>query len=159
MAVMWWFAPGTVCLIAWGVLAFGGEYPWAYAPLLVFASTVGVLGLVVPVAGEGVSRSVVLRLALVAAAIGLQLVPLGEPVLAAVSPARLEHDYRALLATSVPVFAATRRGCFGGTAADLGAAGADAPRAVVPPRALALLPGLLTRPERGADLCRYPTCG
>ena len=111
---MWWFAPGTVCLIAWGVLAFGGEYPWAYAPLLVFASTVGVLGLVAPVSGKGVSRSVVLALALIAAAIGLQLVPLGESVLAVVSPARVEQDYRALLAAAVPVLPGPEEAASGG---------------------------------------------
>ena len=99
---MRWFPPAAVATIAWGVLAFGGEYPWAYAPLLVFASTVGVLGLVAP-GGKGLSGAVALAPALIAAAIGLQLVPLPEPALAALGPARLEHDFRALLATAVPV--------------------------------------------------------
>ena len=100
---MWWFSPATVSLIAWGVLAFGSEYPWAYAPLLVFASTIGILGLGAPAALKQESRAVVLALALIAAAVGLQLVPLPESVLAVVSPARPEQDYRALLATAVPL--------------------------------------------------------
>ena len=100
-ALMRWFSVAAVSLIAWGVLAFGGEYPWAYAPLLVFASTIGILGLAVPAAGS-TPRPLVVPLALIFAAVGLQLCPLPAPVLAALSPARLVHDYPALFAATVP---------------------------------------------------------
>ena len=99
---MRWFSRATVSLIAWGVLAFGCEYPWAYAPLLIFASTVGILGLAVPVAAASASRPVVFSLVLIFAAVGLQLCPLPAPVLAALSPARLVQDYTALFAATVP---------------------------------------------------------
>lgn len=99
---MRWFAPATVSLIAWGVLAFGCEYAWAYAPLLVFSATIGVLGLTAPGTAARESRAVVLSLALIAAAAGLQLVPLPPPLLEAFSPARLAEDYPALFAATVP---------------------------------------------------------
>ena len=104
-AAMWWFAPATVSLVAWGVLAFGGEYAWAYARLLVFSATIGVLGLAAPAAAQE-SRAVALSLGSIAAAAGLQLVPLPAPVLAALSPVRLVEDYPALLAATVPAAAA-----------------------------------------------------
>ena len=99
---MRWFSPATVSLVAWGVLAFGGEYPWAYAPLLVFCSTIGVLGLVAPVPVERQSKALVLSLVLIVTGIGLQLVPLPVSFLEAVSPARLNEDYPALVAAVVP---------------------------------------------------------
>ena len=108
---MRWFSRSTVCLIAWGVLAFGCEYPWAYAPLLIFAATIGVLGFAAPVGVLGFaapvavapeSRALILSLALVFTAVGLQLCPLPAPVLAVLSPARLVQDYPALLAATVP---------------------------------------------------------
>lgn len=100
-ALMRWFPGAAVSLIAWGVLAFGGEYPWAYAPLLVFASTIGILGLAVR-AGPVAPRRVVVALALIFGAVGLQLCPLPALVLDALSPARLAHDYPALFAATVP---------------------------------------------------------
>ena len=99
---MGWFTPATVLLIAWGVLAFGCEYPWAYAPLLVFSATIGVIGLAAPGAVARESRAVALSLALIVAAAGLQLVPLPAAVVAALNPARLVEDYQALLAATVP---------------------------------------------------------
>ena len=99
---MRWFSAATVCLIAWGVLAFGAEYPWAYAPLLIFAATIGTLGLAAPTAGRSEVRPLLVPLALVLAAVGLQLIPLPDPVLAVLSPARLIHDWPALIAATVP---------------------------------------------------------
>lgn len=97
-----WFPGAAVSLIAWGVLAFGGEYPWAYAPLLVFATTIGILGLSAPVSAPSAPRPVVVSLGLILAAVGLQLCPLPAPVLATLSPARLVHDFPALFAATVP---------------------------------------------------------
>ena len=75
-------------LVGWGSLAFGAEYPWAYAPLLVFGATVGVLGLAARVPAAGRVLSMAAALGLVVAAAGLQTVALPEPVVSALSPAR-----------------------------------------------------------------------
>ena len=99
---MRWFPAAVVCLIAWGALAFGAEYPWAYAPLLILAVTIGALCLTAPTAGPSGFRPLLVPLALVFAAVTIQLIPLPAPVLAALSPARLAHDWTALLAASVP---------------------------------------------------------
>ena len=99
---MRWFPATTVGLIAWGVLAFGAEYPWAYAPLLIFAATIGALSLAAPGGARSEFRPLVVPLALVLAAVGLQLIPLAAPVLAILSPARLVHDYPALIAATIP---------------------------------------------------------
>lgn len=94
-----WFPPATTLLLAWGALAFGAEYPWAYAPLLVFCTTVGLLALGA-VRGRREERTVVLALALAFCAGALQLVPLPERVLTLVSPARFAHDFDALHAAA-----------------------------------------------------------
>ncbi len=94
-----WFAPATTLLLAWGALAFGAEYPWAYAPLLVFCTTVGLLGLLV-VRGRREERAFVAALGLAFCAGALQLVPLPERVLAFVSPGRFAHDFAALRAAA-----------------------------------------------------------
>ena len=101
---MRWFTPGAVLLAAWGALAFGAEYPWAYAPLLVFGATVGLLGLATPVpdAGRFPPVAVALGLGLVAAAPVVQVIPLPEPLLAHLSPARAAHDWPALYAAALP---------------------------------------------------------
>ena len=99
---MRWFTPATALLLAWGALAFGAEYAWAYAPLLVFGATIGLLALVAPApAGRG-SPPVAAALGLVFCAGALQVVPLPEPVLRAVSPARSTHDFAGLCAAAVP---------------------------------------------------------
>ena len=73
--------------LAWGVLAFGGVYPWAYLPLLVALAIVGVAGLWVARATRRSVNVVLLSgLLAVAAAAGAQLVPLPAATLAAVSP-------------------------------------------------------------------------
>lgn len=99
---MRWFSLATVTLIAWGALAFGGEYPWAYAPLFVFASTIGMLGLANPDRSPTESRALVVALGLLVAAIGAQLVPLPAPVVEVLSPARAAEDYPALVRATVP---------------------------------------------------------
>ena len=99
---MRWFTPATALLLAWGALAFGGEYAWAYAPLLVFGATVGLLALVTPAPARGGSTPVAAALGLVFCAGALQVVPLPEPVLTAVSPARSAHDYAAFYAAATP---------------------------------------------------------
>ena len=106
---MWWFAPATVSLIAWGVLAFGCEYAWGYVPLLVFSVTIGVLGLAAPGGVARELRAVAISLALIVVAVSLQLIPLPAPILMALSPARLAEDYAALFAATVPDAAGPER--------------------------------------------------
>ena len=97
-----WFAPATVATLGWGALAFGAEYSWAYAPLLVLCATVGLLGLLAPSTSMYPPRSLVLALATVFGAGVLQVVPVPERVITTVSPARFATNYRQLYATAVP---------------------------------------------------------
>ena len=99
---MRWFTPATLLLMGWGALAFGAEYPWAYAPLLVFGATIGVLGLVARAPGGGRFRSLGLALGLVATTAGVQAVPLPRAAVTVLSPARSAHDWRALYAEARP---------------------------------------------------------
>jgi O-antigen ligase len=82
---------GTLALVAWGSLAFGAVYPWAYTPLAAGAVVVGLAALWhargVPPAVIG-HRPLLVALALVAAGAALQLLPLPAGALEAVSPAR-----------------------------------------------------------------------
>ena len=96
------FAPATIAVLGWGALAFGAEYTWAYAPLLVGCVTLGLLGLLAQSASVSLSRPLVLAFATIFAAGVLQVVPLPEPVITTVSPARFASDYRQLYATAVP---------------------------------------------------------
>ena len=100
---MRWFTPAATLLLAWGALAFGAEYAWAYAPLLVFGATVGALGLIAAGPPRRVLRPLGAGLGVVLVAGALQVAPLPEPVVEAVSPARAAHDYDALYATAMPV--------------------------------------------------------
>ena len=99
---MRWFTPAVVLLIAWGALAFGAEYPWAYAPLLVGSAAVGCAALVSPAQAPLRLPPVAAALALVAAGGALQVAPLPERVVSTVSPARAAHDYAALHRTAMP---------------------------------------------------------
>jgi O-antigen ligase len=79
----------TLLVVAWGVLAFGSPYPWAYTPLVVCSAVLGIV-LLWTEAGprrRSVGRPVVLALAVFAAGTGLQLVPLPPAVRQAISPA------------------------------------------------------------------------
>src|SRR5215211_3670215 len=80
----------VVLLVAWGTLAFGAVYPWAYVPLLVLASIIG-LGSLLRTRGlvrlSGPSRLLVLMLAAIAAGALLQLLPLPARARVAISPA------------------------------------------------------------------------
>ncbi len=81
---------GVVAVVAWGVLAFGAVYPWAYWPLLGGAVLVGVLGHAALGPSGRLSRpllQVVAALAVIAGAGSLQMVPLPASVRTAISPA------------------------------------------------------------------------
>lgn len=92
-----------VAALAAGTLAFGAVYPWAFVPLALVA--LGAVGLCW-FAGRRTSETYVgllLAIALVLAAMGLQLLPLNEATLARLSPAAPPA-----LRQLDPVFALTR---------------------------------------------------
>ncbi len=74
--------------VAWGVLAIGGVYPWAYYPLLAVAFVSGMYELWRGrrALGTGHLRAMAGALALLTAATSLQLVPLSQSVRRAISP-------------------------------------------------------------------------
>lgn len=81
----------SIAIVAWGALAFGAVYPWAYGPLLIGCAFAGILGLVEPgLRMPTASRRVLLALVAVLAAVCVQLVALPPGVLGAVSPASVE---------------------------------------------------------------------
>lgn len=75
-----------IAAIAWGALAFGAVYPWAYWPLTVLAALAA--GLAVAVAGRVAvpQRWLLAGIVLFAGALGFQMVPLSTEVLAAWTP-------------------------------------------------------------------------
>jgi O-antigen ligase len=83
------FATLLSIALAWGALSFGAVYPWAYQPLLAVLGVLGLWGLFGPT-GFGrrrASGALAMGLALLVAAVALQLVPLSSQRLLAVSPA------------------------------------------------------------------------
>lgn len=78
----------TLVAIAWGSLAFGAVYPWAFWPLALLALAGGSAGLV-EAAGHtpaAISRGLVLALGGVVTAVLLQLVPLPSSILPVLNP-------------------------------------------------------------------------
>ena len=92
-----------LCVLAFGALAFGAVYPWAYWPLAVAAFTAGTFALAVSQTAEiaPANRAFNLTLLTLAAAIGAQLVPLPAAMLDVISPRTT-----ALLRDLNPAFAA-----------------------------------------------------
>src|SRR5262245_53333993 len=72
----------------WGALAFGAVYPWADWPLAGLSVVAGVAGLVVATRSDvdGTTRAFKAALFAVGAAIALQIVPLPNAIVAAISP-------------------------------------------------------------------------
>jgi O-antigen ligase len=87
-----WLPALPVCALAWGALAFGSVYPWAYWPLAAACLLAGVAGLVATrkVAIESAGVGLALALTGLAVAIALQLVPLPMGVVAALTPRTLD---------------------------------------------------------------------
>lgn len=75
--------------LAWGTFAFGSVYPWAYVPLLISCALVGALGLIIGRQSSAISRNAAFVGALGAIFVAalLQLLPLPQALLAALSPA------------------------------------------------------------------------
>ncbi len=74
-------------IIAWGALAFGAVYEWAYWPLLAAATATGVWGLVrhVPRVRQRINVPVLAGIVIMTAAIGAQLIPMPRATLVQVS--------------------------------------------------------------------------
>jgi O-antigen ligase len=130
-------AAAAVLLVAWGALAFGAVYSWAYLPLLVGCALVGALG-TFAVRHAVISRAMrqfSLALLAVIAAASIQLLPLPQSVLRTVSPGADRFLQTYDLSYS-----------WGGSAsADAGAAAPRHPLSIAPRRTatgLALLAGL-----------------
>jgi hypothetical protein len=82
-------AAAIVAIVAWGVLAFGAVYPWAYWPLAAASCLVGVLAYSRAPGVEAVPatlRPILLALVLVLAGALLQTVPLPAGLRAGISP-------------------------------------------------------------------------
>ncbi|MEO6212396.1 MAG: O-antigen ligase family protein [Vicinamibacterales bacterium] len=79
---------GLIVIIAWGALAFGAVYPWAYTPLLVACAGVGVTGLAWGRRDHvsSANRAALMALLLVGAAGLAQIVALPTAVLEVISP-------------------------------------------------------------------------
>lgn len=77
---------GCLATIAWGALAFGAVYPWAFTPLAIAATAIGLGSLASGTRGRPPLASLARALGLVAAAIVVQLIPLPIAVLARISP-------------------------------------------------------------------------
>ncbi|MES1254431.1 MAG: O-antigen ligase family protein [Acidobacteriota bacterium] len=72
--------------VAWGVLAFGAVYPWAYRALAAGSVVVGAAGFFAGRRGRPPLTRLAVALGCVAVAIGLQLVPMPRPLLARINP-------------------------------------------------------------------------
>lgn len=77
-----------VAVIAWGALAFGAVYPWAFTPLLAGCAAIGAWGIALYRARsiERDTRIALLAIVAVAGAAAIQLIPLPASVLAVLSP-------------------------------------------------------------------------
>ena len=82
----------SLALVAWGALAFGAVYPWAWQPLIAGAVAVGAAAMLVASRRGASARGAAVLWALLAVALAasLQLVPLSVSLRQALSPAS-EH--------------------------------------------------------------------
>jgi O-antigen ligase len=96
----------VLLVLAWGVLAFGAVYPWAYWPLVLVMTAIGGCGLIArsPIdepRWAGLSGA----LAAVGVVVAIQLVPVPVGVLAFISPARdqllRQHDVQYAIGMAV----------------------------------------------------------
>ena len=80
-----WALRLTVVLIAWGVLAFGAVYEWAYWPLAAACAVVGLVGLLSGWATATASRGLLAASVAFGFAVLVQLVPLRTSVIGSIS--------------------------------------------------------------------------
>jgi O-antigen ligase len=76
----------TTVAIAWGALAFGAVYAWAYWTLAALAAAAGIGGLCIPPRRPILSRAMRLALVGVPLAIAAQLIPLPPSIFAKLNP-------------------------------------------------------------------------
>ena len=88
----------TLATLVWGALAFGAEYSWAYAPLLVLCVTAGLLGLSISQGRHFPSGAVTGALVSLVIVGAFQLVPLPARAIAVVSPEAAAANYAELYA-------------------------------------------------------------
>ncbi len=82
------FTTALVLSLAWGALSFGAVYPWAYQPLIAALLVLGLVGLFGPTESRRQANGILfIPLALLLAAVAIQLVPLSHQTLLTVSPA------------------------------------------------------------------------
>lgn len=74
------FRASLLMLLAWGALAFGAEYAWAYTPLLVMCVVVGMLGIRAARGTTFPSRALLFGLAAVLLAGVLQTLPIAPTI-------------------------------------------------------------------------------
>src|SRR5437588_4561513 len=84
--VMSWRVTATLVLVAWGSLAFGAVYSWAYVPLFAGCAVLGVAAAFRRVALGKTNRTLAISLAVLIAAIGVQLIPVSIGTIQRVSP-------------------------------------------------------------------------
>jgi O-antigen ligase len=83
---MSWRVVATLVLTAWGALAFGAVYPWAFTPLFVGCAVVGGATFLQHTGTGKTEAALAVALALLVAAIGLQLVPVSVGSIRWISP-------------------------------------------------------------------------
>ena len=93
------FVFAVAALLGWGALAFGAEYSWAYAPLLVFSLAVAALGRLGAPAAQP-ANAVAMALAAVMLAALVQLTPMPSSVVGGMSRAAVAADYGPLYAST-----------------------------------------------------------
>jgi hypothetical protein len=77
----------TVVALAWGALAFGSVYQWAYTPLAVGVAAIGLLDLIALRRGRPPIGGVSIGLAAIGVAMAIQLIPVSKTALNRISPA------------------------------------------------------------------------
>jgi len=85
---MSWRATATLLLTAWGALAFGAVYPWAFVPLFIGCVAVGAVALLQRSGADRTDNTLALAvpLVLLVAAIGIQLIPMSARTIQWISP-------------------------------------------------------------------------
>jgi len=76
----------TLALVAWGALAFGAVYPWAFMPMFAGCAVAGTAALLQRPVSSKTDLTLALSLVAVLIAIGVQLVPLRVSTLRLISP-------------------------------------------------------------------------
>ena len=77
----------TICIVAWGALAFGAVYPWAYWPLTVACGVAGAIGLTTRTSAKYRRMTAVLvAMIVLTSAVLLQLIPIPRTALNRISP-------------------------------------------------------------------------